>query len=236
MLIVCNGAFKSGSTWLYNIIKSTIPSKPIPQEFHADAQWHGDSIAIEKIPLFLEKVDYKNVNYIFKSHYGDLTTRDILLSHDHVYCLNITRDIRDVIVSAYYHFIREDGIKRPFEDYYWVKGRTLIEYVYEYHLVWPNIEGKIYVSSYERLNEDFDNEAQRIFDFLNYTLTPEKLKILRAKTSLQESRRLWKEDSKKPEDCFFRKGIVGDWENHFTPAIEEDYNNVMQTTIKKFIQ
>ena len=229
MLIVCNGAFKSGSTWLYRIIKVIIRHKAIPPRFHAEDKWHGESIAGDKLPEFLETVDYKNENYVCKSHYDDVKIRDLLLAFDDVYILNIKRDLRDVITSAYYHFNREDGIDRSFEEFYWGKGRSLIGYIDEYHDIWHNLEGKIYVSSYRLLHEDFEDEVRRISDFLNYPLKPGDLERLKEKTSMNASRKLWKEESKSNKERFFRKGIIGDWENHFTPEIEADFNKMNRT-------
>lgn len=231
MLVICNGAFKSGSNWLYRIVKLIIPGKPIPSEFHAEKEWHGISIASDKLSEFLEKVDYKNENYVCKSHYDDVNIRNLLLSFDGVYILNIKRDIRDVIVSAYYHHNREDGVERTFEEYYWKKGRSLIGYINRYHNIWHNIDRKIYVSSYQRLHEDFDNEVHRIFSFLNHNIKPDDLGLLRKQTNLESLRRLWKEDSKPSEERFFRKGIIGDWKTHFTPSIEKDFNKMYQSTI-----
>lgn len=228
MLVICNGAFKSGSNWLYRIVKLIIPGKPIPSEFHAEKEWHGISIASNKLSEFLGQVDYKNENYVCKSHYDDVNIRNLLLSFDGVYILNIKRDIRDVIVSAYYYRNRKDGVKRTFEEFYWEKGRSLIRFINQYHDIWQNINGKIYVSSYQKLHEDFDNEVSRIFNFLNYNLKPKDLELLREKTNLDSLRRLWKEDSKPPDKRFFRKGVTGDWKNHFTPSIEKDFNKINQ--------
>jgi hypothetical protein len=226
MLIVCNGAFKSGSTWLFRIVKVIIQGKPIPPEFHSSEEWHGLNIASDKLSKFLEKVDYKNEDYVCKSHYDNVNIRNLLLAYDDVYILNIKRDIRDVIVSAYYYLDRKEGVKRTFEEFYWEKGRSLIGFINQYHEIWHNIDRKIYVSSYQRLHEDFDNEVQRIFGFLNYDLKPGDLERLREKTSLETSRKLWKEDANPSEERFFRKGIIGDWKNHFTPVIEKDLNKI----------
>ena len=226
MLIVCNGAFKSGSTWLYRIIKVIKPGKPIPPGFHSAEEWHGLSIAAGKLPRFLEEVDYKNEDYVCKSHYDDVKIRDLLLRFDNVYIFNIERDLRDVIVSAYYYLNRKEGVKRTFEEFYWGKGRSLIGFINKYHKTWHNIEGKIYVSSYQKLHEDFAGEVQRIFGFLKYDLKPGDLERLKERTNLDTSRKLWKEESKQTQERFFRKGIIGDWKNHFTPEIEKDYHKI----------
>jgi len=239
LLVICNGAFKSGSTWLFRIVKLLIPGKPIPPEFHSTAEWKGMSIAKKKLSKFLEKVDYKNENYVCKAHYNDVKIRSLLLKFDDVYILNIKRDIRDVITSAYYHYNRRNGVKWTFDEFYWRKGRNLVGYISEYHNIWYPIEGKIYVSSYQGLYQDFDKEVRRICNFLNYYLKPGELGHLKEKTSLEIFRKSWKEESSPPEKRFFRKGIIGDWKNHFTPGIEADFNKMSReaqlkkTVIKK---
>jgi hypothetical protein len=234
MLIICNGAFKSGSTWLFNILRFTVKCVRIPPEFHDEKEWRGESIAEDKLPLFLKKIDYRNKNYISKNHYYETKTRDLLLTYDDVYIFNIKRDIRDVIVSAYYHFKREEGLNQTFEEYYWQRGKNLIWYMNDYHAIWSAREAKIHVTSYNGLLEDFENEARQISTFLDYPLKPGVVKRLRNQTTIEESRKLWREDSKPPEECFFRKGIIGDWKNHFTPEIEADYNEIQRVETLKF--
>lgn len=224
MLIICNGAFKSGSTWLFNILRFTLPWLRISPKYQNTKEWRGESIAESTLPLFLTEIDFHTKNYIIKSHYYNAETRDLLLKYDHVYIFNIKRDIRDVIVSAYYHYKREENLKQTFEEYYWQSGHGLIRYLNDYHSMWAARTGKIYVSSYEGLLEDFSNEVRRIFYFLNYDLKSDKIESLKKRTTMNEFRKLWGEDSKPVEECFFRKGIIGDWQSHFTPQIEADYN------------
>jgi hypothetical protein len=231
MLIVCNGAFKSGSTWLFTLIQFMIPHQRIPVEFNTDDRWRGHNISPEMLPVFLKEVDYISDNYICKSHYFDPKVRDLLLSHHDVYILNIKRDIRDVIVSAYYHYNREDGVKRSFDEFYWGKGRTLIGFLNKYHELWHNISKKIYVCSYKGLLEDFEKEVMGISNFLNWDLKKGDLETLREKTKLQSMRKLRKEESKPQEVLFFRKGIIGDWKNYFTPGIEKDFNRLNRKNI-----
>ena len=228
MLVLCNGAFKSGSTWIYQIVSLIIPGKPIPHAYHSSEKWHGKTIVEDKLSEFLENVDFKNEDYVCKAHYDNEKTRDILLKASDVYILNIKRDLRDVITSAYYHFNREDRVESTFDEFYWEKGRNLIGFIKKYHDIWHPITGKIYVSSYQLLHEEFENEVNRIFNFLNYILKPGDVDRLKKKTTMEISQKLWNEDNKPAEERFFRKGVMGDWRNHFTPEIEEDFINTLK--------
>lgn len=228
MFIICNGAFKSGSTWLFNMLRFTLPWLKILPEYQDKKAWRGESIAESALSQFLREVDYLNQNYIIKSHYYNTKTRDLLIKYKSVYIFNIKRDIRDVIVSSYYHYKREENLTQTFEEYYWQRGRELIWYLNDYHSIWAARKNKIYVSSYECLLDDFANEAQRIFGFLNYDLKPNEIESLKKRTTMEEFRKLWGEDTKPDEECFFRKGIVGDWQSHFTQQIEADYNKIQR--------
>ncbi len=231
MLIVCNGAFKSGSTWIFAIASYMVQHDPIPEEFQLGGKWRGSSVPQEQLPDFLDKVDYKNHNYVFKSHFDDVKVRDLFLSYDNVYVLNIRRNLRDVMVSAYYHYNREDNVNRTFAEFYWSKGRKLVAYINQYHRTWHNTDGKIYVSSYDALLTDMDNEVGRIASFLKQELTPAKLEKVKNSTSLSSLRKLWADEGKPEGKRFFRKGVSGDWINYFTPEIEADFNKFYQGSL-----
>ncbi len=47
---------------------------------------------------------------------------------------------------------------------------------------------------------------------------------------MQKMSKMWKELHKPQEERFFRKGTIGDWENHFTPEIDEDFDKVLEVS------
>ena len=61
---------------------------------------------------------------------------------------------------------------------------------------------------------------REIAAFLGVPATDTQIGGLRSETSLDALRARYGEDN--ANDKFFRKGVVGDWQNHLTPDIEAD--------------
>jgi hypothetical protein len=134
--------------------------------------------------------------------------------------LNIKRDLRDVVVSAYYHYRREEGLEVPFERYYWNRGRYVAERVREYHDVWNVSSSQVHVASFEKLKKSFAEECDRIGDFLGYDLSAAQIQNVKDETSIESLRKRYDNDD------FFRKGERGDWQNHLTTRMEEDISRI----------
>src|SRR5207248_9998791 len=107
---------------------------------------------------FLDEVDYASRDYVFKAHI--FYKRHLLVNRPNVKILNITRDIRDVVVSAF-HYERMKGKytggEGAFAGYYRTRGRRVVRMVARYNRLWaatPNT----FAASYERLHESFGEE------------------------------------------------------------------------------
>lgn len=218
MLIVCNGAFKSGSTWLYNLVRDLSGAGPPPAEYLNPA-WKNPSIDLEQLNALLAALNPGD-NYVVKNHFGTRDQRDALLAHPAVRVLNITRDLRDMIVSAYFHARRVDGFDGDFAAYYWEIGRNTMLSVAAYHRLWRVSSQRVFTASYERLHADFAGQVREIAAFLGVTAPDERIAALRDTTSLDALRSRYGEAE--AGEKFFRKGVVGDWRNHLTPEIEAD--------------
>lgn len=218
MLIVCNGAFKSGSTWLYNIVRELTHGEAPPAEF-LNPEWRNPSIDPAKLKALLAALKPSD-NFVVKNHFNTREQRDTLLAHPDVRVLNITRDLRDMSVSAYYHVRRVNGYEGDFTRYYWETGRATLLSVDRYHRLWQVASPKAYTASYERLHADFAGQVREIAAFLGVTATDDQLARLQGETSLNALRQRYGETE--ADDKFFRKGVVGDWQNHLTTEIKAD--------------
>ena len=106
MLIICNGTFKSGSTWLHAIVLELLrvnKIKLMDAPFDYTNNINSPTTIIEsKLFKFLDNEDYINNNYITKSHY--ILKKTIFRDYDFdTYFLFVERDVRDAVVSHYYH-------------------------------------------------------------------------------------------------------------------------------------
>lgn len=228
MLIIANGAPKTGSTWVRHIVANIVSYQDIPDSY-ANKAWGPigmkRSIAPKMVSSFLEEADYLSTNYLSKNHFYDKSTYELLTSSENVKIFCITRDLKDVVVSYYYHQIRKKTLSSSFEEYYWKYGRYFVQFMISYQNIWHSNHGSVYVSSYERLKTDFYAECKSIGRFLNVDLSDEQISAIKEDTSMSSMRKKWGEEEKK-DVKFFRKGEIGDWENHFTENILADFNKI----------
>ena len=224
MFILANGAFKSGSTWLRNILLLMADFEEIPAPYQ-DPRF-DTWVDVYKIKPFLNDVDYATKNYISKSHIHNPRLRDAILAHDNVRVFDIERDLRDVLVSYYYHQVRERRIRVDFERFYWLLGRYKAYQILQYHAAWNIGAPNVYTTSFEKLKNDFNRETAAIADYLGLTVSASEIEAIKEGTSLARQQKERGEEDKPEHERFFRKGIIGDWKNHFTPELLADLEQI----------
>jgi len=229
VLVIANGAAKSGSTWLFNIISEIDEFERPPAEFLLDQKNVNPEIQYDKLRHLLDSLDYSDRHYLIKNHFNEPEQRDLILSCPHAYVLDIERDLRDVVVSSYFHNLRESSYDGPFKKYYWQRGRWQADIVRTHHQVWkqsPN--SKMYLSSFDRLKKNFSNEVRQIANFLGRKITDHDIKRIEEATSIRKLRRKYNDDG---DIKFFRKGISGEWQEFFTRSMIRDIEKIEQCGI-----
>ncbi|MGH8070440.1 MAG: sulfotransferase domain-containing protein [Candidatus Entotheonellia bacterium] len=220
MLVLANGAFKSGSTWLRDIILQLRPFEPIPKQFqHPDLPHWVDQ---RKLRSFLSQCDHRTQSYLSKAHLYDPGLRDALLADESVRVFNIKRDIRDVLVSHYFHVRRMNKFVGDFANYYWRLGRLKAWQMRQYHEVWSAASPRLYSTSFELLKNSFVDEVQRIANFLGVVLSDDRIAEIQQETSLQRLQEKRGEAGKPEAERFFRRGVIGDWKTHFDQEMLDD--------------
>ena len=220
MLVIDNGAFKSGSSWLFKLLSCLTDFSPAPEEY-LNPNWVHPSIEPDKLADFLENVDYSSNNYLCKNHFGKTKERELILSYSDVFVVGITRDIRDVLVSAYYHYCRVEGYGENFKTYYWTRGRRVAEFVRKYNQTWNIKSPNLYVSSYEDLKSHPHLEIKNIANFLRLSIAEETINLISQKISFEAMKTPHK-------NGHVRKGIVGDWQNHLDEAMIKDLKKIQE--------
>lgn len=234
MLIICNGAIKSGSTWLFNILINLVECQNPPEQYLTGRSEKSPCIWPEKLEGFLAEADYKNNNYISKNHLNKPEYKALVQGNQDVFIFDIERDPRDVVVSNYYHDCFRNGYKGSFEKYYWGDGRFVANQLAGYHSLWANCGPRAYTTSYEGLKTDFPTEARAIAKTLGIELSDEAVETLKANTSIDSLRKNYKDDERYQGQKFFRKGEVGDWKNHFDDKMLADIASIQEKGIGKF--
>jgi hypothetical protein len=128
--------------------------------------------------------------------------------------LHMVRDGRDVVVSKYFFekdFCVNNGIlaefTTTFEEYVERTSREWNEYIVSWEHKLP------FVCRYESLLDDTFNELKRLLQALGYVIDEEA--ITRAVESNSKDKFKKSLDKAFKHNTFVRKGIAGDWKNHF---------------------
>jgi len=229
MLVIVNGAMKSGSTWLYNILEQIVqPEQRVQEKFQNIGGWKESSIHPDKLLEFLNSQDYKNYDYVVKQHFNDVKFRDMLLKFENIYIFNIIREHKDVVVSYYYHSKLGSNSKSSFSSYYWTHGRSLVDSLRVFHGIWSGNNAKTYCTSYAALKADYDQEVHNIAQHVGLHVEDDELQKIKTATSMKQLRIKYSKENNednifaKRGSNFFRKGVVGDWKNHMNWIMQID--------------
>ncbi len=235
MLIIANGAFRSGSTWVANILRSMIEYSKIPKRYDNTKDWGtGNSIHPNKLKAFIKEVNIKDKFYISKNHFGKKKYRNLILKSDHVVVINVHREIKDAVTSGYYYFYRRGEFSGSFKEYYWKRGRYVADSLRNYHKVWETESPIIYKTSYEKLKQDYFAEVKKIGSFVGLSLSDFDVKRIQENTNINRLREKWNEKDKEEKERFFRKGVIGDWRNHFDDEMIENIQEIEKKGLSSF--
>ncbi|MDD5198749.1 MAG: sulfotransferase domain-containing protein [Terrimicrobiaceae bacterium] len=215
MLIVSNGAFKSGSTWLTLVVRQIGTFIEVPAEFKNEA-WKNNTIEPSRMGDFLRTAGIATNDYLIKSHYKpEDEVRPLLLATPGVKVLNVYRDPKDVVVSAYFHFRRLGQFDGTIEEFFERRGESLVRQLTRYHLYWDNrgVEDAIFFTTYQKLHTCFEDEVLRLGRFLGRELTVRDIQTARSNTQFSKL----SGPAVPEEKRFFRKGVMGDWQRHLSP-------------------
>jgi hypothetical protein len=225
MLVIANGAYKSGSNWLLRIVQE-LTGYALPPEPFVRPGWGGTGVPPEKLAQFLDEVDYAGNGYLMKSHL--FFKMRLVANRPNVKILNITRDLRDVVVSAF-HYEQLKGKQQggDFAEYYWRQGRHTAHYVTHYNRLWATV-GNAFAANYEALQSEFATETRRVVQFLGLNVSDDAIERARSATTLKEMRAKYNDVSADGKMQFYRKGVVGDWQNHFDDAMLRDIERIQR--------
>ena len=233
MLIICNGTFKSGSTWLHVIICEILKIKKIKiidtKEKYTNNIYGPTTIVESKLSDFLKTEDYSRYNYVTKSHFYKKSTLRRNYD-DSVKFIFIHRDLKDAIVSHYYHIKQKYYVRLKFNTYFNLIGRYKAYEIAEINNMYLYYFNSNQIFSYEDLLLSFDDNVRAISTQLSLgNLSDEEILGIKKQTSINSMRdQLEKGEStyystvKRNKSRLIRKGKSGDWRNHFKSQHLED--------------
>ncbi|KAK3083870.1 hypothetical protein FSP39_004387 [Pinctada imbricata] len=174
--------------------------------------------------------------------------------------IHTTRNPKDAYVSLFHHCknIFELGIKSKHMTWTQffdtcVLGKNVVygnwfDYAKEIELA-KKTNPNIYIVHYESMKEDPEREIKGIAAFLGVQLSDSVIKEIALKCEFQNLKKADKEIKKFPPEMvkgfeefkklhpefkveMYRKGVVGDWKNHFTIAQNEQFDALYEKEMK----
>jgi len=245
MLIICNGAFKSGSSWLHAIVVELtiikkLNLKKVPVGYTNDVN-SPTTIIESKLHEFINAEDFLNNNYLTKAHFFKQSTLDRGYL-DNVKFIFIERDIRDAIVSHYFHVNNKYRFNISFFLYYYVLGRYKAYEIGLFNDRCKQYMGKDNFVHYADLIFDFEGTIRKIAKVINIiALSDEEVEVVREYTTLDKLR----EELKRGNICYypskrndnwklFREGGVGAWKDYFKSNQIKDIKEIESGNFSSF--
>ena len=227
-LLFVAGLPKSGTTWLESMLSSYpgYQHVTIPEAIDYELR-HGGSHDFDLPADMVER--FKDALVVSKLHvHGSRHNAQLLQEADVPYVV-LCRDLRDVAVSHYF-YVRRTPWHPEYEDYRGLDveegllhfGRTLLPEFVDWMRSWRerrDPEQSIELR-YEDLLNDTEGEFRRVashFGLDASRATLERIVTEHRFATMSNGRSRGEQD----EQSFVRKGVAGDWQNHFTDAVKE---------------
>ena len=149
----------------------------------------------------------------------------------------LTRNIKDAAVSFYYFFKMWSGVKQDFKKF----AKCFINDEIRFTPFIPRLlqgwekryHANMFFTTYEEMKKNLRNMAFRLISFLHgtsYTISDKEMDALLEAVDIESFRKnkfVNKSDRFTPDEngnSFIRKGIIGDWKNHFDREMNEEWD------------
>ncbi|XP_053546632.1 sulfotransferase 2B1 [Bombina bombina] len=233
---------KSGTHWMAEILNLI--------------KYNGDPTICKTVPVFSRSPWYETAEG--QTNMKDVTSPRIISSHlpFHIFAKSYfksnakivytMRNPKDVLVSLF-HFAKILCFYKDPENFQemieaFLQGKTLYGSWFDHIKGWMQMKDdpKFFLITYEELQQDLRGSVVRICKFLGKELDDAAIDSVVEHSSFRTMK-----DNKMcnftlvPQDfcdqtkgSFMRKGISGDWKNHFTVAQNEYFDRIFQEKMK----
>ncbi len=226
---------KSGTTWLAEIIRCIAQPKESEKE-----KLLGGSV-----PTF-DIATHKQLEAVPSPRYMSTHLPFYLLprsSEHEVKYIYLARNPRDLAVSFFHFssmpFLNFDGTWEDFLQYFMkgnIPGGSYFDHVLEW---WSHKDDEnVLFLKYEELKKDLKSQVKIIAEFLGFKFSDEEAQAVVEQFTFQAMKSNSNLDLSKLVGKLFkkgshlRKGIVGDWKNHFSDEQLAEFDRLCQSRLK----
>ncbi|XP_075795951.1 sulfotransferase 2B1-like [Pelodiscus sinensis] len=239
---------KSGTTWMQEIL-TLILSKGDPESATTIPNW-------ARAP-WLEQTYFRDV--LPETGGPRLITTHLpcqvlapALRQAKAKVIYVARNPKDVVVSFYHFHKMAKFLPDPgsFEDFllHFLDGTVQYGSWFQHIKGWlgQQLDLDLFYITYEELHKDLSRSVERIADWLGFPLQPEEIRAIEQHCSFSSMREnamvnytlIPCEIMDHSQGRFMRKGMVGDWKDHFSPLqnmlFQKIYKEEMQDSSLRF--
>ncbi|KAM7420102.1 hypothetical protein PAMA_014690 [Pampus argenteus] len=160
----------------------------------------------------------------------------------------VARNPKDVLVSYYYFHKLATMLETPkdFSDFFekFIRGDVFGCRWFDHIKTWYSHKADVNMLfiTYEEMIQDLQSAVERISLFLGKELTDKQLANVVKHSTFNNMKKIPQASYEQVsldllnhhQGTFMRKGIIGDWKNHFTVAQNERFDEVFQGEMKDF--
>ncbi|XP_073403256.1 sulfotransferase 2B1-like isoform X2 [Dendrobates tinctorius] len=232
--------YPNGTTWMIEIL-NLIKHK-------------GDVVKSSILPTYERSPWYEAIGYT--ENIKNMNSPRILTSHlpQHIFAKSFfeskakiiytIRNPRDIIVSHFYYskIFKVCGALEDFEDFIndFLQGNVLYGSWFEHVKGWMKMkdDSRFFFVTYKELVQDLRGCVVRICKFLGQDLDDAQIDLVVEHSSFKAMKENamsnWTQSElvDHSKGSFLRKGIAGDWKNHFTVAQSEYFDKIYKEKMK----
>ncbi|XP_065109599.1 sulfotransferase 2B1-like isoform X2 [Paramisgurnus dabryanus] len=156
----------------------------------------------------------------------------------------VLRNPKDVFTSAFHYygiatFMVKPGTQDEFMEKF-LDGKVMFGSWFDHVKGWLNAEEPILHLFYEEMIADLKGSVEKIAKFLGKSLSQEVIEKIAdhcvfknmKQNKMSNFSMVPEEIMDQKKSAFLRKGVAGDWKNHFTEAREQRFNAVYKDKMK----
>ena len=185
-------------------------------------------------PYHLLPINYKNGCQLENDNCTNMN-KNSKNSTKKVKIIIVSRNPKDACISFYFHKknVQRGSYNGDWNTFFslWIANLAMTDNYFDFHKEWYTIytnksENKcldIHWMYYENMKQDPQNEVLRLAKFLGYNQNnssniefDNKIASIVNNTNITKMRKKWDGKMSHFVKNFVRKGIIGDWKNHFT--------------------